>query len=212
MEDRAVARNKVSRNAPCPCGSGKKFKHCCLGKGIDRGAEGSSRRRPVEPPSAEAGRAFLGAVYGVVDRKLKDIARASPEKATWKTRVENLAETTPLPERMRTYQAVRQARVIPEEAGDYLIAWAIQWMPDVASPEAGGAEDPDEEAGDEEVERALDNHTLALLRQFGAPEMAERYLHNRLEYDRRHERGRQFFYGPPNEELARHLRAEGVID
>ncbi|HCV63371.1 MAG TPA: hypothetical protein DGR20_08750, partial [Alphaproteobacteria bacterium] len=20
---------KVSRNAPCPCGSGKKFKHCC---------------------------------------------------------------------------------------------------------------------------------------------------------------------------------------
>ena len=20
---------KISRNAPCPCGSGKKFKHCC---------------------------------------------------------------------------------------------------------------------------------------------------------------------------------------
>lgn len=24
--------SKVSRNAPCPCGSGKKHKHCCLGK------------------------------------------------------------------------------------------------------------------------------------------------------------------------------------
>jgi hypothetical protein len=24
---------KLSRNAPCPCGSGKKYKHCCLGKG-----------------------------------------------------------------------------------------------------------------------------------------------------------------------------------
>lgn len=23
---------KVSRNAPCPCGSGKKYKHCCLNK------------------------------------------------------------------------------------------------------------------------------------------------------------------------------------
>jgi preprotein translocase subunit SecA len=23
------ANAKVSRNAPCPCGSGKKFKHCC---------------------------------------------------------------------------------------------------------------------------------------------------------------------------------------
>ncbi|MGK5595514.1 MAG: SEC-C metal-binding domain-containing protein [Parachlamydiaceae bacterium] len=23
---------KVGRNDPCPCGSGKKFKHCCYGK------------------------------------------------------------------------------------------------------------------------------------------------------------------------------------
>ena len=22
----------IGRNDPCPCGSGKKFKHCCLGK------------------------------------------------------------------------------------------------------------------------------------------------------------------------------------
>ncbi|MGD0678464.1 MAG: SEC-C metal-binding domain-containing protein [Polyangiaceae bacterium] len=26
-----VRQNKVGRNAPCPCGSGKKFKKCCLG-------------------------------------------------------------------------------------------------------------------------------------------------------------------------------------
>src|SRR6266581_4322990 len=24
--------NPGSRNAPCPCGSGKKYKHCCLGR------------------------------------------------------------------------------------------------------------------------------------------------------------------------------------
>ena len=24
-----VLSNKISRNAPCPCGSGKKYKHCC---------------------------------------------------------------------------------------------------------------------------------------------------------------------------------------
>ena len=23
---------KIGRNAPCPCGSGKKYKQCCLGK------------------------------------------------------------------------------------------------------------------------------------------------------------------------------------
>lgn len=25
---------KIGRNEPCPCGSGKKFKKCCIGKGI----------------------------------------------------------------------------------------------------------------------------------------------------------------------------------
>ncbi len=27
----------VSRNAPCPCGSGRKYKACCAVKGHDRG-------------------------------------------------------------------------------------------------------------------------------------------------------------------------------
>jgi preprotein translocase subunit SecA len=26
----AVSRRKVGRNDPCPCGSGKKYKKCCL--------------------------------------------------------------------------------------------------------------------------------------------------------------------------------------
>lgn len=29
-----VKKQKIGRNAPCPCNSGKKFKKCCLGKGI----------------------------------------------------------------------------------------------------------------------------------------------------------------------------------
>ena len=28
-----VGKEKVGRNAPCPCGSGKKYKKCCMGKG-----------------------------------------------------------------------------------------------------------------------------------------------------------------------------------
>ena len=28
------AGNKIGRNDPCPCGSGKKFKKCCMGKGV----------------------------------------------------------------------------------------------------------------------------------------------------------------------------------
>jgi hypothetical protein len=30
-----MARKKVSRNSPCPCGSGRKYKHCCYGKRFD---------------------------------------------------------------------------------------------------------------------------------------------------------------------------------
>lgn len=30
-----MSRKRVSRNALCPCGSGKKYKHCCYHKGFE---------------------------------------------------------------------------------------------------------------------------------------------------------------------------------
>ena len=27
--------NKIRRNDPCPCGSGKKYKKCCMNKGTE---------------------------------------------------------------------------------------------------------------------------------------------------------------------------------
>lgn len=46
----------IGRNDPCPCGSGKKYKRCCLGKGVPQGPkvkreEGSSPRFRFEPGS-----------------------------------------------------------------------------------------------------------------------------------------------------------------
>jgi uncharacterized protein YecA (UPF0149 family) len=32
-EPRTATGEKVGRNDPCPCGSGKKYKKCCLSKG-----------------------------------------------------------------------------------------------------------------------------------------------------------------------------------
>jgi hypothetical protein len=50
-----VARREPSRDAPCPCGSGKKYKHCCYGKGVegDVGLE-SGRRQPQDPRGTAA--------------------------------------------------------------------------------------------------------------------------------------------------------------
>src|SRR5438105_2885866 len=46
---------KTGRNDPCPCGSGKKFKKCCLGK--QQTTLGSQQHQPDLPPPAASDRA-----------------------------------------------------------------------------------------------------------------------------------------------------------
>ncbi len=46
--------SKIGRNAPCPCGSGRKYKKCCQGKGkkagsADAAAAGAVARGPAQP-------------------------------------------------------------------------------------------------------------------------------------------------------------------
>lgn len=30
IQSKPITSNKINRNAPCPCGSGKKYKKCCI--------------------------------------------------------------------------------------------------------------------------------------------------------------------------------------
>jgi hypothetical protein len=138
-----------------------------------------------------------------VNARLKEIARSSPGPAEWKDLVERLAEKTPGEERMRAYHALRQAAVLPDDAAWFLLAHAVQLMP---SPDSVAAEEA------EHAEGVMERHILTLLRRYGADEVAETFVRDRLEHDRRYERGRQFFHGPPDEEFARRLRERGVID
>ena len=62
-----MARKKYSRNAPCPCGSGKKFKHCCYGKGFEDELEPASWRPPKFPIGTVA-------MYGPDDKTTTKIA------------------------------------------------------------------------------------------------------------------------------------------
>jgi hypothetical protein len=42
-----MPRKKPSRNAPCPCGSGRKYKNCCYGQGVEGDlALGSAQQQP----------------------------------------------------------------------------------------------------------------------------------------------------------------------
>ena len=82
--ERAEARagpqpgKKVGRNDPCPCGSGKKFKACCMRK------EASSRHLLNDPrrPSAETGRLAIGrpARRSPVSEGLRDRSQPSPRR------------------------------------------------------------------------------------------------------------------------------------
>jgi hypothetical protein len=199
-----MACKKISRNDPCPCGSGKKFKNCCLGKGIDWEAR---KRPPLPAPRPRSaplvGFAALGP-YRVVDARLREMARSVPGQAEWKGLVEVLTDATPFEERVRAYKAIRDAGILPPDAAFFLFGHGIQWIP----PEGQTPEEDNEVASEE----SLDRHTLAMLRRFGLDDMADLYAHDRLEYDRRHERGRQFFYGPPDEGLAERLREKGIIE
>jgi hypothetical protein len=63
-----VAHKKLSRNAPCPCGSGKKYKHCCY---RNTGAGELDLGRTSQPPQFPIGTVAL---YGPDDKMTTKMA------------------------------------------------------------------------------------------------------------------------------------------
>jgi hypothetical protein len=67
-----VGANKIGRNDPCPCGSGKKYKHCCLRKDRRRGIR--SRTGPEEAQSQGDPASTLAQVR----RMAREVSRRGP--------------------------------------------------------------------------------------------------------------------------------------
>jgi hypothetical protein len=66
-----MAHRNLSRNAPCPCGSGKKYKNCCWGKDVEDDLTMESRQQ--QPPKLPMGTVAL---YGPDDKTTTKIAAA----------------------------------------------------------------------------------------------------------------------------------------
>ncbi len=80
------ATQKVGRNEPCPCGSGKKYKHCCAGKDREREADASPVAGRTLSEAAPDLHRFLD--QGVFLRlRPAELARFDPrELTTWQLR------------------------------------------------------------------------------------------------------------------------------
>ena len=65
-----VKREKIGRNAPCPCGSGKKYKKCCLNKD----EAGRSQKTSVTPQELELRDQLLS--FAVKERYQEDYQKA----------------------------------------------------------------------------------------------------------------------------------------
>jgi hypothetical protein len=63
-----MARKKLSRNDPCPCGSGKKYKHCCYGTDVQKNPGADSGRQQPQYPIGTV------ALYGPDDKSTTKIA------------------------------------------------------------------------------------------------------------------------------------------
>jgi len=63
-----------------------------------------------------------------------------------------------------------------------------------------------------DYDREADAITAVLFRAQGQPGLARLYLTERNAFDRRMERGRRHFFGPPTGTHAAYLRSKGIID
>src|SRR5438034_11760771 len=129
----------------------------------------------------------------------------------------------PAEHRLAATRVVRDVGALPPDAILYLLA---QPLLDLASDQlmrdrdltTRYAERFEVEGSDEwtaamaEYNREADAITAALFRAQGEAGLAHLYLTDRHAFDRRMERGRQPFFGPPSGAHAAYLRSKGIID
>jgi hypothetical protein len=102
-----MTQNKtVGRNDPCPCGSGKKYKRCCLAKDEQRAA---GERVRVPQPEEDTPSVARAADIHQIPAMLQELARKSSSKKDRAGFEELLAQTKPILDYMEREPAIEAA-------------------------------------------------------------------------------------------------------
>jgi hypothetical protein len=162
-------------------------------------------------------------LHAAINAKLSTIIEASGDKPNWYEAWMRLRPESTELERLRVYQAIRDAGDLPEEAGFYLVSWQVGAMTDLgeeaqrdpdeqlaAIESAPGFEEekswPDDEIPEEyeEIHRkyqdAWDKMFADKLEEFGEHDMARQVRANPEAFLQRSEVGRAYFDGPGESE------------
>ena len=104
--------SKPGRNDPCPCGSGKKFKKCCLGKQLPHETGGHDVASPDEPA------VFFDDIDRISNRVLDliDEGRLDEAEEVCKRLLEEFPDQ---PDGLKRTAAVHEARGQRKEAAAY---------------------------------------------------------------------------------------------
>jgi len=102
-----MTQNKtVGRNDPCPCGSGKKYKRCCLAKDEQRAAQ---EREHVPQPEEDAPSPAQAPDIHQIPAMLQALARKSSSRKDRAGFEELLAQTKPILDYVERQPAIEAA-------------------------------------------------------------------------------------------------------
>jgi hypothetical protein len=158
-------------------------------------------------------------LHAPINAKLSAIVAFSPSKPSWYEDWMQLGPETSELERLRVYQAIRNAGDLPDDAGFYLVSWQIDAITSFLAEDVLGELDEQmeiiqEQHGLEEGEfwdeedippeykqlmqkqqEAWDARFAEKLVEFGEDEMAELFHAERKRFGQRSEAGRTYFHG-----------------
>ena len=128
---------KIGRNDPCPCGSGKKYKKCCLGK-VPEVASARPPEIPFEPDFGFEPNPSCYAEFRIFEQSgdFARLKRRRPKEARRMWTISKVAKlrTEAIARRLNEYGIDASPEAFEADAKDQTSAWAVaeQWFEDGA--------------------------------------------------------------------------------